>query len=63
MSWSSTLRALVGHLHVRLGKQAAQEVVQLLGNAYTDDRLRLLAERGAAGDTCLRYFDATARSA
>lgn len=53
----------MGHLHVRLGKQAAQEVVQLLGNAYTDDRLRLLAERGAAGDTCLRYFDATARSA
>ena len=136
-SWSSTIRAAVGHLHAQPGKQGAQEVVQLLGgvgnkgafeatlltqrlanllncpafllpsqsieqsvqskqriiemeevkevlnrfdsitlaivgigelepsqllrnsgNYYTEDMLRLLAERGAVGDICLRYFDA-----
>ncbi|NGH22913.1 sugar-binding domain-containing protein, partial [Klebsiella pneumoniae] len=30
-SWSSTIRAMVGHLHAQPGKHAAQEVVQLLG--------------------------------
>ncbi len=136
-SWSSTIRAMVGHLHSPPGRQAAREVVQLLGgvgnkgafeatlltqrlatllncpayllpsqsieqsvqsrerimqmdevrevierfdsvtlaivgigelepsqllrnsgNYYTEDMLRVLAERGAVGDICLRYFDA-----
>ncbi|KPC42834.1 Transcriptional regulator [Pseudomonas amygdali pv. morsprunorum] len=136
-SWSSTIRAMVSHMHPQPGKQSAQEVVQLLGgvgnkgafeatlltqrlatllncpafllpsqsieqsveskqrivemeevkevlqrfdsitlaivgigelepsqllrnsgNYYTEDMLRVLAERGAVGDICLRYFDA-----
>ncbi len=94
-SWSSPLRAMVGRLQAQPGKQAAQDVIQLLGgvghkgafeatlltqrlatlaivgigdlepsqllrnsgNYYTED-MRLLAERGAVGDICLRYFDA-----
>jgi DNA-binding transcriptional regulator LsrR (DeoR family) len=136
-AWSSTIRAMVGHLHAQPGRQAAQEVVQLLGgvgnkgafeatlltqrlatllncpayllpsqsieqsvqskqrlvqldevrevlerfeevslaivgigelqpsqllrnsgNYYTEEMLKVLAERGAVGDICLRYFDA-----
>ncbi|WP_213875825.1 sugar-binding transcriptional regulator [Pseudomonas sp. dw_358] len=135
-SWSSTIRAMVGHLHTQSGRQAAREVVQLLGgvgnkgafeatlltqrlatllncpayllpsqsieqsvqskdrimqmdevrevlerfdsvtlaivgigelepsqllrnsgNYYTEEMLKVLAERGAVGDICLRYFD------
>ncbi|WP_226506205.1 sugar-binding transcriptional regulator [Pseudomonas sp. MWU16-30317] len=139
-SWSSTIRAMVGHLHSLPGRQAAREVVQLLGgvgnkgafeatlltqrlatllncpayllpsqsieqsvqsrerimqmdevrevierfdsvtlaivgvgelepsqllrnsgNYYTEEMLRVLAERGAVGDICLRYFDANGK--
>jgi DNA-binding transcriptional regulator LsrR (DeoR family) len=136
-SWSSTIRAMVSHLHAQQGRQGAQEVVQLLGgvgnkgafeatlltqrlasllncpayllpaqsieqsvgskqrivdmdevrevlerfasvtlaivgvgelepsqllrnsgNYYAEDMLKVLAQRGAVGDICLRYFDA-----
>jgi DNA-binding transcriptional regulator LsrR (DeoR family) len=43
---------------VGIGDLEPSQLLRNSGNYYTEDMLRLLAERGAVGDICLRYFDA-----
>ncbi|WP_328587065.1 sugar-binding domain-containing protein, partial [Pseudomonas syringae group genomosp. 3] len=43
---------------VGIGELEPSQLLRNSGNYYTEDMLRVLAERGAVGDICLRYFDA-----
>ena len=57
-SWSSTIRAMVGHLHAQPGKQGAQEVVQLLGGVGNKGAFEatLLTQRLATLLNCPAYL-------
>jgi len=43
---------------VGIGELEPSQLLRNSGNYYTEQMLRVLAERGAVGDICLRYFDA-----
>jgi DNA-binding transcriptional regulator LsrR (DeoR family) len=47
---------------VGIGELEPSQLLRNSGNYYTEDMLRLLAERRAVGDICLRYFDAEGKA-
>jgi len=43
---------------VGIGELEPSQLLKNSGNYYTEEMLKLLAERGAVGDICLHYYDA-----
>ncbi|NKF30593.1 sugar-binding transcriptional regulator [Pseudomonas sp. BGM005] len=54
--FSNLTVALVG-----IGELEPSQLLRNSGNYHTQSMLKLLAERGAVGDICLRYYDAQGR--